>query len=228
MAMGGASVNKDCELCEEINRQSVNSKPPKLSSAGKIVLAVGASVAAVIYGVATPFVLPGFRKICLPYVPATQQQITNILTCLRGRSGSIVDLGSGDGRIIISVMQANLNNGYELNLSKGEGVELNSWLVLYSNWSKWRQRKLLSKEKVLFIKKDIFKTDLRVYDNVVVFGVESLMVELEDKFQKELVDDGLIAACRFPLPNWEPVHVEGNGIDKVWVYNRSSITDTPV
>lgn len=47
-----------------------------------------------------PFISPAIRKICLPYVPATNQQLQNVLQALRGKSGSIVDLGSGDGRLV--------------------------------------------------------------------------------------------------------------------------------
>lgn len=47
-----------------------------------------------------PFVSPALRKICLPYVPATTQQVENVLKALEGRSGTLVDLGSGDGRIV--------------------------------------------------------------------------------------------------------------------------------
>lgn len=219
----------DCEFCEEIHQQGLKSQQPKLSAAGKTVLAIGGIVAVVIYGVAIPFVLPGFRRICLPYVPATEQQINNILACLRGRSGTLVDLGSGDGRIIMAVMKANLSSTHQLNLKKADGVELNSWLVLYSRFSKWRQRNVLQRDRISFYKRNIFKTDLGLYDNIVVFGVESLMVELEDKLLVELADDGLVIACRFPLPNWEPAFVEGDGIDKAWVYNRNScVTGTPV
>lgn len=46
------------------------------------------------------FVSPAFRKITLPYVPATPTQISNILKALQGRSGRLIDLGSGDGRIV--------------------------------------------------------------------------------------------------------------------------------
>ena len=37
---------------------------------------------------------------CLPYVPATTEQVHNVLRALKGRSGPLVDLGSGDGRIV--------------------------------------------------------------------------------------------------------------------------------
>ncbi|KAJ8873608.1 hypothetical protein PR048_024426 [Dryococelus australis] len=56
--------------------------------------AVGLSI------VCLPFVLPALRRVCLPYVPATTAQVQNVLAGLSGRSGRLVDLGSGDGRIV--------------------------------------------------------------------------------------------------------------------------------
>jgi hypothetical protein len=47
-----------------------------------------------------PFVSPALRRFCLPYVPATATQIKNVVSALAGRSGRLVDLGSGDGRIV--------------------------------------------------------------------------------------------------------------------------------
>lgn len=50
-----------------------------------------------------PFVAPAFRKYCLPYVPATTTQVDNIMVALRQstKSGKLLDIGSGDGRIVI-------------------------------------------------------------------------------------------------------------------------------
>ena len=61
-----------------------------------IISGVGlAMVAAVI-----PFISPALRRYCLPYVPATPVQIERVLLHLKGRSGTVVDLGSGDGRVV--------------------------------------------------------------------------------------------------------------------------------
>jgi len=54
--------------------------------------------------VCIPFINPAFRKICLPYVPATHQQIINVMQALKGRTGSLIDLGSGDGRIVSMII----------------------------------------------------------------------------------------------------------------------------
>ncbi|KAI2536970.1 ATP synthase c subunit lysine N-methyltransferase [Homo sapiens] len=63
---------------------------------------VGGTLVAV-YAVATPFVTPALRKVCLPFVPATTKQIENVVKMLRCRRGSLVDIGSGDGRIVIFI-----------------------------------------------------------------------------------------------------------------------------
>lgn len=47
-----------------------------------------------------PFVSPALRRVCLPYVPATTSQVENIFRGLAGRKGNLIDLGSGDGRIV--------------------------------------------------------------------------------------------------------------------------------
>nr|XP_014339463.1 PREDICTED: uncharacterized protein LOC102347245 isoform X5 [Latimeria chalumnae] len=61
--------------------------------------AVGGALVA-LYAVAVPFVTPALRKICLPFVPATSAQVENVLKMLQSRTGSVVDIGSGDGRIV--------------------------------------------------------------------------------------------------------------------------------
>lgn len=60
---------------------------------------VGGTLVAV-YAVATPFITPALQRICLPFVPATAKQIENVVEMLRSRRGPLVDVGSGDGRIV--------------------------------------------------------------------------------------------------------------------------------
>lgn len=61
---------------------------------------VTGGTAVVLSVVCFPFVSPALRRFCLPYVPATATQIENVMCALAGRSGRLVDLGSGDGRIV--------------------------------------------------------------------------------------------------------------------------------
>ena len=73
---------------------------PKLTTTGKVLLGITGATFAAVCAVTTPFILPALRKICLPYVPATTTQVENVLKLLKGRSGTVIDLGSGDGRIV--------------------------------------------------------------------------------------------------------------------------------
>ncbi|XP_069763262.1 adenine nucleotide translocase lysine N-methyltransferase isoform X3 [Narcine bancroftii] len=56
------------------------------------------------YVVWAGILMPGFRRVPLrlqvPYVPASSKQVQKVMTLLEGRSGNVVDLGSGDGRIV--------------------------------------------------------------------------------------------------------------------------------
>ena len=66
-------------------------------------LTVGCALGGVGVGImvlALPFVTPAFRKFALPYVPATSIQLESVLGHMRGRAGRVVDLGSGDGRVV--------------------------------------------------------------------------------------------------------------------------------
>nr|AAH85559.1 Zgc:103579 [Danio rerio] len=90
---------------------------------------VGGSLVA-LYAVTGPFVAPALRKVCLPFVPATGTQLENVFSVLKGRSGSLVDIGSGDGRIVIAAAK----RGF-----KAVGFELNPWLVWYSRYKAWRE-----------------------------------------------------------------------------------------
>ncbi|XP_071626585.1 ATP synthase subunit C lysine N-methyltransferase [Temnothorax longispinosus] len=178
----------------------------KSSKIGLFFIAATGGIATAISVVCFPFLSPAFRKICLPYVPATRQQIKNVIRALNGRSGSLIDLGSGDGRIVLAAAK----RGF-----KAHGIELNTWLVWYS-----RLQALINglSSETAFLKQDLWKHHLGNYDNVVIFGVDQMMGDIEKKFNTELRRDSLVIACRFPLPNTRPVATIGHGVDTVWVY----------
>lgn len=79
-------------FCQIIKNLQCNLTPEPFLAGG---IAVGLTV------VCAPFVSPALRKVCLPYVPATTQQIKNVFQALTNQKGSLIDLGSGDGRIVI-------------------------------------------------------------------------------------------------------------------------------
>lgn len=75
-----------------------------ISIAGKILIGSSAAVAVGISVVCFPFVSPALRKFTLPFIPATDRQLRNILKVLPKsptQNVKVLDIGSGDGRIVI-------------------------------------------------------------------------------------------------------------------------------
>uniref|UniRef100_A0A8C2TTU0 ATP synthase c subunit lysine N-methyltransferase n=1 Tax=Coturnix japonica TaxID=93934 RepID=A0A8C2TTU0_COTJA len=147
---------------------------------------VGGTLVA-LYAVVTPFVAPALRRVCLPFVPATSAQIENVLKMLQGRRGTVVDIGSGDGRIVIAAAK----RGFE-----AVGYELNPWLVWYSRYRAWRDG---VHHNAKFYISDLWKVSFSRYTNVVVFGVPQMMPELQKKLKEELESFATVLGSRVPL-----------------------------
>ncbi|KAI5634061.1 hypothetical protein NE865_13230 [Phthorimaea operculella] len=180
--------------------------PSKLSPIGKALIYTTGGLAVGVSIVCIPFVSPAFRRICLPYVPATTDQLAGVTRALAGRSGKLLDVGSGDGRIVFTAAKLGF---------KADGVELNPWLVYYSRIAALLDPKARASK---FYRKDLWSFGLRPYNNIVIFGVEQMMKEFESKLLKEASPDTVVVVCRFPLPNMTPVETIGHGVDTVWKY----------
>ncbi|XP_058536440.1 adenine nucleotide translocase lysine N-methyltransferase isoform X2 [Ochotona princeps] len=77
---------------------------------------------------------PGFRRVPLrlqvPFAGASARQVEHVLALLRGRPGKTVDLGSGDGRIVLAA--------HRCGLRPAVGYELNPWLLALARFHAWR------------------------------------------------------------------------------------------
>jgi hypothetical protein len=53
-----------------------------------------------------PFLAPAMRRIALPYIPASGEQVANVVKALKLRprlqGARMVDVGSGDGRLVVA------------------------------------------------------------------------------------------------------------------------------
>ncbi|XP_044791892.1 adenine nucleotide translocase lysine N-methyltransferase isoform X3 [Bubalus bubalis] len=161
-------------------------------------LQVAAGSGLAVYAVWALLLQPGFRRVPLrlqvPYVGASARQVEHVLSLLRGRPGKTVDLGSGDGRIVRTVLAA-----HRCGLRPAVGYELNPWLVGLARLRAWRAGCAGS---VRYHREDLWKLPL-----------------LEDKLQAELPAGARVVSGRFPLPTWQPVAVVGEGLDRVWAYD---------
>uniref|UniRef100_A0A3Q4BB84 Uncharacterized protein n=1 Tax=Mola mola TaxID=94237 RepID=A0A3Q4BB84_MOLML len=189
----------------------LRSKP--LGGWGVAQIAAGTGLA--VYAMWVGILQPGFRKVPLklqvPYIPASKAQVDNVMTLLRGRKGGLVDLGSGDGRIVLEAHQ----QGF----SPAVGYELNPWLVRLARFHAWRAG---HQKNVSYRREDLWKVDLRGCKNITVFLAPSVLSLLQQKLQAELPDDALVVAGRFPFPDWTPCRTEGRGVDTAWAYSMQS------
>ena len=88
----------DTESCN-LNKEPKN-EVATTSKFGLVAVGITGTIGAGLFVGTIPFLTPALRKICLPYVPATGTQVANILRMCKGRPGTLVDLGSGDGRVV--------------------------------------------------------------------------------------------------------------------------------
>lgn len=99
-------MSEPCKHCVELQAalQESSSSPPSSRHRSRVLIGCGLLTGAML-AAAWPFVAPALRKVCLPFVPATDIQVANVFRLLaqEGRSGTLVDLGSGDGRIVSGI-----------------------------------------------------------------------------------------------------------------------------
>ncbi|KAM9372409.1 adenine nucleotide translocase lysine N-methyltransferase [Phaethornis superciliosus] len=186
----------------------------RLGGRGLLELAVASGVAA--WATWALLLMPGFRRVPLrlqvPYQPSSPQQVVNTLALLRDRSGKTVDLGSGDGRLVVEA--------YKQGLRPSIGYELNPWLLGLSNYRAWKAGYY---GKVSFLKKDLWKVNLSDCYNVIVFLAPSVKPPLAAKLLAELPDEARVVSGRFPFPCWTPSSTLGQGLEQVWAYDMKEV-----
>lgn len=139
------------------------------------------------------------------YVPSKNERVKKMIDFLEIKEGEkAVDLGSGDGRVVIALAKAG---------ALAYGYEINPFLAV-------RSRKMIKKlglEKRAFIfQKNFWHEDLSQFDAVAVYGTHHIMKKLEVKLKKELKQNARVALSAFSFPSWECVKKE----DGVSLYSK--------
>ncbi len=106
-----ATIVDSCQECQQLSEEfgvseseMVNKTGRKLTATGKVLLGVFGMSFAAVTAVTLPFIMPALRRVCLPYVPATDRQVHNVMTLIkRSPNSKLIDLGSGDGRIVCAI-----------------------------------------------------------------------------------------------------------------------------
>lgn len=125
-----------------------------------------------------------------PFVPTKKTKVIDIIEAAKLKPGDkLVDLGSGDGRILIAAA----THGIE-----SHGYEINPLLIL---WSKYQIKKAGLSHMAFVHWKNFWFEDLSPYNVVTVFGITKIMERLGRKLKTELKPGSRIVSYVFPIPN---------------------------
>lgn len=144
-----------------------------------------------------------------PWVPTsakTQDEIWSRVKFEKGRL--LMDIGSGDGRMVITAAQR-----FGL---RGVGIELQPLLVWWSN-------RLVDYKKltgVKFVKSDFWKSDLSEADYLYFYLGPKTVERLARKLEKEHKKEQIVIDKAFEIRSWKDKIIDSwetkNG--SVWVY----------
>jgi len=153
----------------------------------------------------------------LPYVPTPQIVVDEMLKLANVTAKDfVIDLGSGDGRMIITAARNFKANGL--------GVDIDAKLVQLSNKQATADG---VDERVKFIEQDMFATDISKATVVTLYVLPDFMEKLRPKLLAELKPGSRIVAHDYYMSDWYPDRqlsltvpekVKANGTDKAYLY----------
>ncbi|MFY9316226.1 MAG: methyltransferase domain-containing protein [Burkholderiales bacterium] len=149
-----------------------------------------------------------------PYVPSPTSVVADMLTLAEvGPKDFVIDLGSGDGRIVLTAAKVFGARGF--------GVDINEKLVKEANEAAKLQGVA---DRASFTIQDLFKTDIRKATVLTMYLLPNTVNMLKDKLLTELNPGTRIISHDYPLSGWIPEkYVQMDLEDKVAI---SGVTTT--
>ncbi len=148
-----------------------------------------------IFGPKRPEILPNQLA---PFVPSPYQVVDRMLELAKLKPGEkLYDLGSGDGRVVISASQK-----YEV---KAVGIEISSRLV---KQSQEEIKRLGLQDKASVLHGDVFDADLRDADVVILYLLRDSNNTLKPKLEKALRPGTRVISHDYEIAGWKPIAEE--------------------
>jgi hypothetical protein len=140
----------------------------------------------------------------VPYVPTPQEVVERMLQIAKVTSKDyLIDLGSGDGRIVITAAKQHGARGF--------GVDLNPERIREANENAKRAGVL---DKVAFYQRDLFETDLSEATVITMYLLPRVNLELRPRLL-DLKPGTRIVSHDFSMEDWKPdVHVQMDAKEK--------------
>lgn len=133
----------------------------------------------------------------VPYVPTPQAVVDRMLQIATiGPQDYLIDLGSGDGRIVVTAAAQHKARGF--------GVDLNPTRIAEAEEN---ARKAGVTDRVAFYQRDLFETDLTQASVITMYLLPRVNLELRPKIL-ELKPGTRIVSHDFSMGDWKPEHHE--------------------
>ena len=128
-----------------------------------------------------------------PYADTPDRIVTEMLRLAQvGPGDYVIDLGSGDGRLVITAVT-------QFNARGGLGVDIDQKLVAYANASAAHAGVA---DRVQFVQRDLFATDIRPATVVTIYLFPAVLKRVRDKLLAEARPGTRVVSHDFPLPAW--------------------------
>jgi len=174
-----------------IHRNGRRMKPDVLLNRRRVLLALGALGAV---GLARAAEDIDAKRTGGPYVPTPQVVVDEMLRFAKvGPNDFVVDLGSGDGVIVLTAAQ--------MLKARGFGVDIDPELVASSNKE---AKKRGVADRVAFYVQDIFKADISKATVVTLYLLPEMMIKLRPKILAELRPGARVVSHDYHFEEWQP------------------------
>lgn len=152
-----------------------------------------------------------------PYVPTPDSVVEAMLKLAGvGPKDFLIDLGSGDGRIVITAAKKFGARGF--------GVDIDDTLVALSNRAAVREG---VGDRVKFYRQDLFQTAIGQATVVTVYLLPHTVNMLREKLRSELKPGTRIVSHDYPMDGWIPERtismdvqdkINATGVPTTWLY----------
>ncbi len=138
----------------------------------------------------------------VPYVPTSQELVVKMLELGNVHKGdTLIDLGCGDGRIVITAAKQFGANGI--------GVDIDPERIKEANEN---ARKAGVADRVKFVQGNLFDADIHNATIVTLYLLPNVNLKLRPKLQKDLKPGTRIVSHSFDMDDWKPdKEIEVNG-----------------